>query len=341
MPYLPQIMQNKSLKALNTFGVDAKARYYGEFFNKKEIRDFFSKYNKEKPYLLLGGGSNILFTKDFDGYVLKISLKGIEIEQEDTNNVVVNVKAGEEWDHFVNWCTDRNYGGLENLSMIPGQVGTSPIQNIGAYGSEVKNTIISVNTFNVEKLSQETFDNADCQFAYRNSIFKSKLKNTHIITEVRFRLSKKPVLNTNYKAVKEALQEFNIQDPDIRDVRKAVCYIRENKLPDPKILGNAGSFFKNPVIKDKTYENLKSIFPDIVAYKENSNHWKIAAAWLIDSCGWKCKRIGNAGVHNKQALVIVNHGGASGAEIFALAQKIRHQVYEKFKIKLETEVNII
>lgn len=333
--------ENVSLKKYNTFGIDVSARFFITVNSYEDLSSFFSSYKKDKPFLILGGGSNILFTENFDGYVLKIALKGQRVIHQDADSIVINVSAGEDWDEFVAFCTSNNYGGLENLSLIPGQVGSCPIQNIGAYGAEVKDNIVEVNTFNTGTFQKESFSNNECHFAYRSSIFKTSLKHTHIITDVTFKLSKKPKPLTSYGAIREKLSSAGIATPTIADVRGAVCEIRNSKLPNPETIGNAGSFFKNPEVSAEKHRYLLQRFPDLVAYELESNRYKLAAGWLIDKAGWKGQRFGDAGVHEKQALVLVNHGHATGNDILKLAEKIKSSIYDIFDIELEYEVNII
>ncbi|MGO4710359.1 UDP-N-acetylmuramate dehydrogenase, partial [Chryseobacterium sp. 2TAF14] len=294
------------------------------------------------PLLFLGGGSNILFTKDFEGLVLKLNLKGISEEFLNENEVLVTAKAGENWHEFVMFCLDKNYGGLENLSLIPGNVGTSPMQNIGAYGTEIKDIFVSCRVLNLKTLETEEFDLERCRFGYRDSIFKQEGKRKYVILEVSFRLSRKDhKIKTEYGAIKSELENSGIINPTIQDVSKAVINIRQSKLPDPKKLGNAGSFFKNPTIPLAQFEDLKLKFENIQGYP-NGNSVKVPAGWLIEQCGWKGKQIGNAASHQLQSLVIINAtGNASGKEIFDFSALIIDSVKEKFGIELEREVNIL
>jgi len=333
------IQENISLKEYNTFGVECYAKRFvsiDSFYGLQQL------VNKEKDLFLISGGSNMLLTKNIDTLVALINIKGISIDKEDEGFVYLTVNSGENWHEFVLWCISQNYGGLENLSLIPGNVGTCPIQNIGAYGVEVKDTITKVEALHVESTKLETFSNAECDFGYRNSIFKNEAKGKYILTSVSFQLTKNQhQLNTSYGAIETALQEKNISSPTIKDVSDAVISIRQSKLPDPKEIGNSGSFFKNPVITSSQFLELQSIYPTIPNYTISNTETKIPAGWLVEQCGFKGKRYGDAGVHEKQALVLVNYGNASGKEIFLLAKKIQQAVFEKFNIQLEIEVNII
>jgi len=329
-----------SLKEYNTFGIDAKSVYSFFSYNEKDLIDLLrSEIAKEKPYYILGGGSNVLFTKDYDGIIIIMKNKGIEIVNEDTNFVYVKAQAGEIWDNLVDYCVSNKLGGIENLSLIPGTVGATPVQNIGAYGVEVKNVIFELEALNRKTLKIETFKNKQCVFGYRNSIFKNELKDKYIILNVTYKLSKKHSLKLGYGAIKETL--YNINKPTINDVRQAVINIRENKLPDPKGLPNAGSFFKNPVITKEKFENLKLEFPKLISYTLEDENVKLAAGQLIDMCNWKGKRKNGVGVHDLQALVIVNYNNASGKEILNFSEEIQQSVFEKFSVKLEREVTLV
>jgi UDP-N-acetylmuramate dehydrogenase len=336
------IIENVSLKPHNTFGVEAMAATFAEMHSLQDIQLFLntSKY-RGKPLLILGGGSNILFTKDFDGVVVKISSKGIMKITETDEHVFLNVQAGVDWNEFVDYCLKNNHGGVENLALIPGTVGSSPIQDIGAYGVEVKEVIESVEVVNIETLQMFELTNNECKFGYRNSIFKNELKGKVIIVSVTFKLDKIHKLNLEYGALKQELKEKNITNPGIQDVAKAVSDIRRCKLPDPKEIGNSGSFFKNPSLHKDAFTKLKSAFPDIPSYAQPDNTYKIPAGWLIEQCGWKGHREGDAGVHAQQALVLVNYGNATGKQILALAKKIQKSVFDKFAVELEMEVNVV
>ena len=335
--------ENFSLKNYNTFGVDVSAKYFAEVSTLDEFIETlnFSK-TQNSQLLFLGGGSNILFTKDFDGFVVQLNLKGITQEKISKNEVLITVKAGENWHELVQYCLSKNYGGFENLSLIPGNVGTSPMQNIGAYGVEIKDTFVSCKVLNLETLEVDEFDREKCDFGYRDSIFKKEGKGKYVILEVTFRLTtKNHLIKTEYGAIKVELEEMGIENPTIQDVSKAVITIRESKLPDPKIVGNAGSFFKNPTISKENYLNLKEKFDTIPGYP-NENGIKVPAGWLIEQCGWKGKQIGNVASHKDQSLVIINATGkATGKEIYDFSQMIIDSVQEKFWILLEREVNII
>jgi UDP-N-acetylmuramate dehydrogenase len=336
------IIENVSLRPYNTFGVEAMAATFAEMHTLQDMQVFLNtnKY-KGKPLLILGGGSNILFTKDVEGIVVKISTKGIMKITETDNHVFLNVQAGVDWNEFVNYCLLNNLGGVENLALIPGLIGSSPIQNIGAYGAEVKDVIESVEMVNMQTLQMFELTNKECAFAYRNSIFKNELKGKVIIVSVTFKLDKKHKLNIEYGAIKQELKDRGIVKPTIQEIAKSVTNIRRCKLPDPKELGNSGSFFKNPSISNEGFAKLKSNFPDIPSYAQPGITFKIPAGWLIEQCGWKGHREGDAGVHVEQALVLVNYSNATGKQILTLAKKIQKSVTDKFGIELEMEVNVI
>lgn len=337
------MQENFSLKPYNTFGVDAQAKYFVEINNIEELKNalIFSKENT-LPLLFLGGGSNILLTKDFNGLAVKLNLKGITEKDLNENEILVTAKAGENWHEFVMYCLNKNYGGLENLSLIPGNVGTSPMQNIGAYGTEIKDIFINCQVLDLENLELATFDLEECRFGYRDSIFKQEGKGRYIILEVTFKLTKQDHhIKTEYGAITSELKNLGIEHPSIQDVSKAVINIRQSKLPDPKVIGNAGSFFKNPTIPLAQFEELKQKFENIQGYP-NGNMVKVPAGWLIEQCGWKGKQIGNVASHKLQSLVIINATGkATGKEIFDFSTEIINSVQEKFGIELEREVNII
>lgn len=335
------LQKNVSLLHYNTFGIDVNAKYFQEFSSLENIKEILSDNSlKQENKLILGGGSNILFTKNFDGLVLKNNLKGIEVVSENEDSVFVKSLAGEVWHNFVLFCIEKNYGGIENLSLIPGNVGASPMQNIGAYGVEIKDTFFELEALNIHTLELVKFNNSDCKFGYRESIFKSIEKGNFIITSVTFRLKKKPIINTSYGAIEQELEKMKISNPTIKDISKAVCSIRSSKLPNPKEIGNAGSFFKNPTVSLEKYNSLKAEFKDIVGYPQNEDKMKLAAGWLIEKTGWKGRQIGNAGVHKNQALVLVNYGKAKGEEVINLAKEVQHTVNQKFGVLLEMEVNI-
>jgi len=336
------IIENQSLKKYNTFGIDVSARYFTEVTRQEKFQQVLEHFSAETtPHLILGAGSNLLFTNNFEGLVIKVSLKGIDITEENEQEVLVKVAAGEDWDQFVSHCVEQGWGGLENLSLIPGQVGSSPIQNIGAYGVEMKDCFESLKAFEKSTGNTKTFIASDCQFGYRDSIFKREAHGKYVIVSVSFRLSKKShVLQLGYGAIQAELQQQGILQPGISDVRRVVCNIRRSKLPDPAVTGNAGSFFKNPVVGLHQYEILKRDYPLLVAFPDKGG-MKLAAGWLIEKAGWKGYRDGDAGVHPLQALVLVNYGKATGQNILRLAEKIKESVANKFGVKLETEVNII
>lgn len=333
---------NFSLKSYNTFGLDVVSKNFIEVSDSQELKFILHEISlKKEPLLILGGGSNILFTKNFDGIVLKNGILGLEVVKENDDFVEVKVGAGEQWHGFVLWCIKQGYGGVENLSLIPGTVGAAPMQNIGAYGVEIKDVFVSLEALNLETLEFEIFNNSDCQFGYRQSVFKNIKKDKYIITDVTFKLSKNPVLNTSYGAIKDVLDEHGVTNPSIKTVSDAVIEIRSSKLPDPSKIGNAGSFFKNPVITQSVFEKLKNNYHDIPSYLLQDGLVKLPAAWLIEHCGWKGKRRGEIGVHDKQALVLVNHGNGHGSDIYQLAIDIQASVKNKFGIELEMEVNVV
>lgn len=327
---------------MNSFGVEANCRYFAEVTHNDELLGLLEKFPPNiMPHLLLGGGSNILFTSDFDGLVIKIATKGIRVCRTTTDEIWLEVSAGEDWDELVKFCVENNWGGLENLSGIPGSVGSAPIQNIGAYGAELKDSFDSLsaldkNTGNIVTLTKE-----QCRFGYRDSIFKREFKNRYGILSVMLKLSvRNHVLNMTYGAIVQNLQELGVQSPGIKDVREAVLSIRQSKLPDPKVIGNAGSFFKNPVMSMQQFQDFIEKNPSASWYPDG-DRCKIAAGWLIEQAGWKGFREKDAGVHSKQALVLVNYGNATGNEILELSHKVIASVYEKYNILLEAEVNII
>ncbi len=336
-----KIEHHKSLKKHNTFGIDAIAKEFIKITSESELIDALLD-NADKELFVLSGGSNMLLTKNLDALVLHIAIKGITVLKETDTFVQVAVNAGENWHDFVQHCIKNNYGGIENLSLIPGYVGSAPIQNIGAYGVELKDTMERCEAINIITAKKHVFSNKDCKFGYRNSIFKNEAKGKYIITKVVFKLSKdKHVLNTSYGAIENALVDKGVTSPTIKDVSEAVIQIRKSKLPDPADIGNSGSFFKNPVISAAHFLELQKTYPDIPSYKLDDQNIKVPAGWLIEQGGFKGKRWGDAGVHEKQALVLVNYNNATGEEILNIARKIQKKVNEKFAIKLETEVNII
>lgn len=335
-----KIQSNHSLKELNTFGIDVQAKNYVEA---KSLNDLIQlcKANTAEQLFFLGGGSNMLLTQDIQKTVVKVDLKGIEIIQEDEDFVWVEAQAGENWHEFVLWAVQNNYGGIENLSLIPGNVGTTPIQNIGAYGVELKDVMSGCSTLEIKSQEQQQFTTAQCEFGYRESVFKNKLKNQHVITAVTFKLTKKDhQLKTSYGAIQEELDQAGITEPTIQDISTAVINIRNSKLPNPKEIGNSGSFFKNPVVSKEQFQSIQSSHPTIPHYQVDEQYFKIPAGWLIEKAGFKGSRYGDAGVHEKQALVLVNYGNASGTEILRLAQTIQKNVFKLFQINIEAEVNI-
>ena len=336
-----RVLRNYSLKKHNSFGIDVKAEKFLSIESLDDLKDILRKSYAAELFIL-GGGSNMLLTGDIRKTVLHIALKGKEVISENDDEVIIEVQAGENWHEFVLWTLKQDYGGLENLSLIPGNVGTSPIQNIGAYGVELKDTFVSCKAVNVQTLEEIVFSKEDCNFDYRNSIFKSKLKGQYIITSVRFRLSKKDhQLNTDYGAIKSELEKQGVSTPTIQNVSNAVIAIRRSKLPDPNEIGNSGSFFKNPIISKAHFKELEARFPEIPSYKISDKEVKVPAGWLIDQAGFKGYRNGDAGVHKNQALVLVNYGEATGAEILDLSKTIQKTIKDKFNIELEAEVNII
>lgn len=333
------IQENISLKEYNTFGINVNAKRFVSITSVYQLQQLLKE---EKDIFLISGGSNMLLTQDIDTLVVHIDIKGISIDRENHDDIHLTVNAGENWHEFVLWCVSQNYGGLENLSLIPGNVGTCPIQNIGAYGVEVKDTITKVEAIEIETGKLVSFSTRECQFGYRNSIFKKEAKGKYVLTSVSFQLTKNNhKLNTSYGAIESELASKDITNPTIKDISDAVIAIRQSKLPDPKEIGNSGSFFKNPVISREHFEKLQKKYPNIPSYVISDTEIKVPAGWLIEQSGFKGKRFGDYGVHEKQALVLVNYGSAKGNEIYELAQKIQHTIKDKFNIDLEIEVNII
>ncbi|MCM5664377.1 UDP-N-acetylmuramate dehydrogenase [Galbibacter mesophilus] len=335
----PSIQQNVSLKPYNTFGIDVKAANFVSVVSVEELKNVLQL--KKFPHkFILGGGSNMLLTKNVDGLVIHLNLTKKEIIEETNDHVLVKAQAGENWHEFVLWSLEQGFGGLENLSLIPGNVGTAPIQNIGAYGVELKDVFYSCEAIDIQTLETATFTKEDCKFGYRDSYFKRN-KGQYIITSVTFKLSKAPhTLNISYGAIEAELSKKEIENPGIKDVSNAVIAIRQSKLPDPKVLGNSGSFFKNPVIGVQEFEKLQEKHPTIPHYIVSNEEVKVPAGWLIEQCGFKGKRFGDAGVHKNQALVLVNYGNATGEEIWDLALRIQQKVKETFQIEIEPEVNV-
>jgi len=335
-----QINENFSLKPYNTFGIEARARFFNTFSSVEELEEYLMFYSQYSIFIL-GAGSNILFTKDYDGAVLKNDLRGIELLHEDADYVYVKAGAGENWHQFVLHCINHNWAGIENLSLIPGNVGASPIQNIGAYGVELDDVFWSLEAFHLSERRIHTFTREDCEFGYRDSVFKGRYKDQFAILSVTFQLKKKPIFHTDYGAITQELEKMGVKELNIKAVSQAVINIRSSKLPDPQTIHNSGSFFKNPEISNEKYEELKLNFPDIIAYPLAKGTVKLAAGWMIEQCGWKGYRKGDAGCHARQALVLVNFGNAKGSEIYDLSEEILQSVNKKFAVLLEREVNIL
>jgi UDP-N-acetylmuramate dehydrogenase len=337
-----ELQENISLKPFNTFAIDAKARYFGAFHSIDELQELIQiKNERQLPLLILGGGSNILFRNDFEGLVLKNELKGIQIVKEDDLHVYIKVMAGENWHQFVMHCVNEDLSGIENLSLIPGNVGASPMQNIGAYGVEIKDVFHELEAFDKEDKRIHAFSVNDCEFGYRESVFKNRFKDRFIILSVIYRLNKYPQFNTSYGAIQQELNNMGVKELSTKAISQAVINIRSSKLPDPKQIGNAGSFFKNPTIPVSQYQSLIKQWPSIPSYPVNEELIKVPAGWLIEQCGWKGYRNGDAGCYPKQALVLVNYGNATGQEILDLSHQIIHSVKNKFQITLEREVNVV
>lgn len=336
-----QLIPDFSLKKYNTFGIDAKARQFVAVHSLADLKSVLETYRLENKFIL-GGGSNMLLTKDIEALVIHVDLKGKKVLSDDGNHVLVEAQAGENWHEFVLWAISQDFGGLENMSLIPGNVGTTPIQNIGAYGAEIKDTFVSCDAMNIETQQMRTFSKEECEFGYRESAFKNAEKNKYIITSVVFRLTKHShKINTGYGDIIKQLAAHEVDNPTIKDVSDAVIAIRRSKLPDPKELGNSGSFFKNPIVAKEVYEKAKAQYPDIPHYVVSDTEVKVPAGWMIEQAGFKGKRFGDAGVHKNQALVLVNYGNATGAEILNVARMVQDAVLEKFGIGIEAEVNVI
>lgn len=338
-----KISENISLQPYNTFGIHATAKAFALFTSVKELEALLSsnaQSGSAKP-MILGGGSNILLTKDFDGLVLKNDIKGIEVVGEDEEHVYVKAGAGENWNQFVLHCLKHELAGVENLSLIPGNVGASPMQNIGAYGVEIKDVFHQLEAYHLQQKEKQTFSLADCRFGYRESVFKNIYKDQFAILNVTFRLYKKPRFNIAYGAIQQELDAMGVKELSIQSISQAVINIRSFKLPDWKLIGNAGSFFKNPTIANEQAQKLKDAYPKMVQFPFNERETKLAAGWLIEQCGWKGFRQGDAGCYDKQALVLVNYGKAKGSEIWDLSEKIIQSVHQKFGVQLEREVNIL
>jgi UDP-N-acetylmuramate dehydrogenase len=352
MPYLCKLLplhtftfmnlfKNYPLQDITTFHAKVFAKYYTVFSSPEFLKQILSSPEvKAMPFIILGGGSNVLFTGDFNGAIIRNAIEGIEVVREDAEHIYVKASSGEKWHDVVLYCVNRNYGGIENLSLIPGTVGAGPIQNIGAYGVELKDVLYEVEAMNIHNLEIRKFSNLECKFGYRDSIFKEAEKGNYIILSVILKLNKNPKVNVSYGSLSKELEGTGITQPTIKDVSNAVIRIRSSKLPDPDKIGNAGSFFKNPVITNTQFEKLKEMHPAIVSFPATDGYIKLAAGWLIEQCGWKGKRIGDAGVHKDQALVLVNYADATGKEIYELSTHIINSVKEKFGVELEREVNI-
>jgi UDP-N-acetylmuramate dehydrogenase len=338
---IPVIQENVSLVHFNTFGIDVSAKWFVEITSEEALSSLLkSGFGHDKPLLVLGGGSNMLFTKNFDGLVIRINIQGIE-ERVSGEDAIVKAGAGVSWKYLVNYCVESGFAGIENLSLIPGTVGASPVQNIGAYGVELKDVFESCVALNIQSGERRTFTYADCGFGYRESVFKSALKGQYIITEVSYRLSTVPALNLKYGAIQQELERRGIDNPTIADVARVVSEIRVSKLPDPSTIGNAGSFFKNPIISKAAFEGIHAKFPAIVSFPVGDDQVKLAAGWLIEQCGFKGKVVGNTGTWKNQALVIVNHGTATGQEVYDFSEQIIETVANTFGVELEREVNIL
>jgi UDP-N-acetylmuramate dehydrogenase len=342
LPVMLRLEENKNLKNLNTFGIEARASRYCEIHSVQDFLELIKApvYQNNRK-LIIGGGSNILFTGDFNGLVIKNSLKGIKVTREDGDAVSLKAMAGENWHEFVMWCIDRNYCGLENLSLIPGCVGASPMQNIGAYGVEIKEYFEELEAYDMQNGDLRIFKKSECEFGYRESVFKRIYKDKYLISSVTYRLKKKPDVNISYGAISSELKSAGIEHPRIKDVSDAVIRIRRSKLPDPAVVGNAGSFFKNPEVTADKHAELKSKFPDLVSYPLENGKFKLAAGWLIEQCGLKGHQYRCAAVHDKQALVLINKGNCDGKTIFDLSTYVLELVSEKYGVDLEREVNIV
>ncbi|WGK95731.1 UDP-N-acetylmuramate dehydrogenase [Flavobacterium keumense] len=335
------LQSNFSLKNYNTFGIEAKAKQFIAVHSLEELKTVLIENPTEKKFIL-GGGSNMLLTQDIDALVIHIDLKGKKIIKENDDFVWVESQAGENWHEFVLWTIDQNFGGLENMSLIPGNVGTTPVQNIGAYGAEIKDRFVSCQAMAIANQEMRTFQNEECHFGYRESIFKNEVKDQYIITSVIFKLTKRNhTINTSYGDILGELKKNNIQNPSLKDVSNAVIAIRQSKLPDPKELGNSGSFFKNPIVPKSDFEKIHQQFPEMKYYEVSDTEIKVPAGWLIEQAGFKGKRFGDAGVHKNQALVLVNYGNATGQEILAVSKNIQDTVFKTFGIRIEAEVNVI
>jgi UDP-N-acetylmuramate dehydrogenase len=336
-----EIQHNFSLKKYNTFGIEAKAKQFVAVQSQEDLKSILAA-NQSQQKFILGGGSNMLLTKDLDALVIHIDLKGKKITAENEDFVWVESQAGENWHEFVLWTIDQNFGGLENMSLIPGNVGTTPVQNIGAYGTEIKDTFVSCKAMTIENQETKTFHKEECQFGYRESIFKNEAKNQYVITSVVFKLTKhNHKINTSYGDISAELAKNDITNPSLKEVSNAVIAIRQSKLPDPKELGNSGSFFKNPILLRTDFEKIHQQFPEMKYFDISETQVKVPAGWLIEQAGFKGKRFGDAGIHKNQALVLVNYGNATGQEILNVSKNIQETIFKTFGIHIEAEVNII
>lgn len=337
-----QIRENISLRPYNTFGITATARYFASFPSQEELQAIVASHQyKQHSHFILGGGSNILLTKDVDGLVMKNEIEGIEIINEDDDHIYVKAGGGVNWHQLVLYCVENGFAGAENLSLIPGNVGASPMQNIGAYGVEIKDIFHGLEAFHLGEKTVHHFSLQDCEFGYRESVFKRKYKGQFVITSVTYRLNRKPVFHTSYGAIQQELEKMGVTELSIKAISDAVIHIRTSKLPDPKQVGNAGSFFKNPAVEKGHFATIQQNYPDVPAFPLDEEHVKVPAGWLIEQCGWKGFRRGDAGCYSKQALVLVNYGNASGEEIYTLSEDVLQSVKSRFGIALEREVNVI
>ncbi|NQT77146.1 MAG: UDP-N-acetylmuramate dehydrogenase [Bacteroidetes bacterium] len=337
-----ELQEHISLKAYNTFGIDVNAERFIDIADIDELKSLIrSGLLQQTKFIVLGGGSNVLFTRDFEGLVVKNNIAGIHVDKADHGMIKVTAGAGVVWSELVDFCINKNYGGIENLSLIPGSVGAAPIQNIGAYGLEIKDVFHTLTALEVATAEARVFTKEECCFAYRDSIFKRELKGKYIIVTVSLALHENPVPETSYGAIKDELSNMGVDTPGIQSVSEAVISIRRRKLPDPEEIGNAGSFFKNPVLAIEHFKEIQGKYPDMPFYEVDAGHIKVPAGWMIEQCGWKGKMFGDAGIHESQALVLVNHGKATGQEMLKLAKNIMASVSETFGVELEMEVNII
>ena len=335
------VQTNVDLSPYNTLQVAAKARKFVQVTSSEQLVTLLRTIDTKLPVFVLGGGSNVLFIDDFDGLVIQMAITGKEVVRKDDTHVWLKIGAGENWHKTVRYCVEKGWGGIENLSLIPGTVGAAPIQNIGAYGVELEEVFDSLTAIMLETGEERIFKKKDCRFGYRDSVFKQGLKGKLVVTDVTLKLSKNPVINTSYGAIRQKIKDKKLASPTIKDVSDVVIEIRNSKLPDPATLANAGSFFKNPVIDDSLFHQLQKKYPNVPGYPMDENQTKVPAGWLIEQAGWKGRKVGPVGTYRQQALVIVNHGGATGGQIWALAQKIRHSVEENFDITLAPEVNVV